>query len=65
MANQIETPKHSGIAVQTIDPQCIKAAAEIAKVEQPAAGAKEARNFEKEVHSWNPTLRMWRRSNKE
>jgi hypothetical protein len=25
----------------------------------------DARNFEKEVHTWNPTLPMWRRSNKE
>jgi hypothetical protein len=23
------------------------------------------RNFEREVHTWNPTLPMWRRSNKE
>jgi hypothetical protein len=25
----------------------------------------EARNFQKDVHSWNPTLPMWRRSPKE
>ncbi|MGA2355496.1 MAG: hypothetical protein ABSG02_13455 [Terriglobales bacterium] len=29
------------------------------------ADAGDARNFEKEVHTWNPTLPMWRRSNKE
>jgi hypothetical protein len=25
----------------------------------------DARNFEKEVHTWNPAVPMWRRSNKE
>jgi hypothetical protein len=29
------------------------------------AGSSDPRNFEKEVHTWNPTLPMWRRSNKE
>ncbi|MFZ0561713.1 MAG: hypothetical protein WBD45_05590 [Terriglobales bacterium] len=29
------------------------------------AEASDTRNFEKEVHTWNPTLPMWRRSNKE
>jgi hypothetical protein len=28
-------------------------------------GPNDPRNFEKEVHTWNPTLPMWRRSNKE
>jgi hypothetical protein len=34
--------------------------AELAGVAGPAV-----RNFEKEVHVWNPALPMWRRSNKE
>jgi len=29
------------------------------------AGSSDPSNFEKEVHTWNPTLPMWRRSNKE
>lgn len=31
----------------------------------PTGVAPTARNFEKEVHTWNPTLPMWRRSPKE
>jgi hypothetical protein len=31
----------------------------------PAAAGGAPRNFEKEVHTWNPTLPMWRRSPKE
>lgn len=30
-----------------------------------ATAAPVARNFEKEVHTWNPQLPMWRRSPKE
>lgn len=29
------------------------------------ADADDARDFEKEVHTWNPAVPMWRRSNKE
>jgi hypothetical protein len=36
--------------------------AELATV---AAAGKESRDFQKEVHSWNPQLPMWRRSPKE
>ena len=32
--------------------------------QMPEVGPK-ARNFEKEVHTWNPTLPMWQRSPKE
>jgi hypothetical protein len=35
-------------------------------VEAASVGAgTQARNFEKEVHSWNPQLPIWRRSPKE
>jgi hypothetical protein len=30
-----------------------------------SAGKPEARDFQKEVHSWNPCVPMWRRSPKE
>jgi hypothetical protein len=30
-----------------------------------AAQGNESRNFQKDVHSWNPQLPMWRRSPKE
>jgi len=30
-----------------------------------AVGAAEPRDFQKDVHTWNPTLPMWRRSPKE
>jgi hypothetical protein len=30
-----------------------------------SAGKPEARNFQKDVHSWNPCVPMWRRSPKE
>jgi len=30
-----------------------------------AAGEQKPRDFQKEVHTWNPTLPMWRRSPKE
>jgi hypothetical protein len=30
-----------------------------------ATTGRQPRNFEKEVHTWNPTLPMWRRSPKE
>jgi hypothetical protein len=37
---------------------------EILESELAAVGPK-VRNFEKEVHTWNPTLPMWQRSPKE
>jgi hypothetical protein len=42
-------------------------AAEMAKPEPAGvkAGSSPARDFQKEVHGWNPQLPMWRRSNKE
>ena len=36
--------------------------AELASV---AAGPAEVRNFNKDVHNWNPTVPMWQRSPKE
>jgi len=39
--------------------------AEILEDGEPACVATGARNFEKEVHEWNPQLPMWRRSPKE
>ena len=33
--------------------------------EMAGVGTREARNFEKEVHTWNPHLPMWNRSPKE
>jgi len=39
--------------------------AEILEDEELAAVATRTRNFEKEVHTWNPQLPMWRRSPKE
>lgn len=36
-----------------------------AEVLANAAGTPTTRNFEKEVHTWNPQLPMWRRSPKE
>ena len=33
--------------------------------EPVAAGASTPRDFQKDVHTWNPTLPMWRRSPKE
>jgi hypothetical protein len=42
--------------------------AEILEGEEILAGATSApatRNFEREVHTWNPQLPMWRRSPKE
>ena len=36
-----------------------------AEVLARAAGTPPTRNFEKEVHTWNPQLPMWRRSPKE
>ena len=38
--------------------------AEILDGEMAGVGPK-VRNFEKEVHTWNPTLPMWQRSPKE
>ena len=39
--------------------------AEILETGQLAGVAPKTRNFEKEVHTWNPTLPMWQRSPKE
>lgn len=40
--------------------------AEIAESSSLVAGAtRQGRNFQKEVHTWNPTLPIWRRSPKE
>ena len=33
--------------------------------EMAGVGARETRNFEREVHTWNPHLPMWNRSPKE
>jgi len=69
MAEPIETLKRSEITQQPTDPKLAKLDATIA--ENPPANAvatarpKQVRNFEKDVHSWNTTLPMWRRSNKE
>jgi len=38
---------------------------ECAEVLAGASGVPVIRNFEKEVHTWNPQLPMWRRSPKE
>jgi len=39
--------------------------AEILESAEPAGVGPRVRNFEKEVHEWNPQLPMWRRSPKE
>ncbi len=39
--------------------------AEILEDNAAAFAAPKARDFQKEVHTWNPTLPMWRRSPKE
>lgn len=39
--------------------------AEILEDSNIAFAAPKARDFQKEVHTWNPTLPMWRRSPKE
>jgi hypothetical protein len=39
--------------------------AEILEDNTLACAAPKARDFQKEVHTWNPTLPMWRRSPKE
>jgi hypothetical protein len=39
--------------------------AEILEDSNMAAVAPKARDFQKEVHTWNPTLPIWRRSPKE
>jgi hypothetical protein len=39
--------------------------AEILEASELAGVGTTARNFEKEVHTWNPTLPIWRRSPKE
>ncbi|MFY9845000.1 MAG: hypothetical protein ACLP0H_11685 [Terriglobales bacterium] len=47
------------------DPKMGTPEAGIPPASETEIGPKPVRNFEKEVHSWNPTLPMWRRSNKE
>lgn len=39
--------------------------AEILEASELAAVGPKVRNFEKDVHTWNPTLPMWQRSPKE
>jgi hypothetical protein len=39
--------------------------AEILEAGEMAGVGPKVRNFEREVHTWNPTLPMWRRSPKE
>jgi hypothetical protein len=39
--------------------------AEIFEASDVAGVGRRVRNFEKEVHTWNPTLPMWQRSPKE
>jgi hypothetical protein len=39
--------------------------AEILEANELAGVGPKLRNFEKEVHSWNPALPMWQRSPKE
>ncbi|MFI5113565.1 MAG: hypothetical protein ACHP7J_00370 [Terriglobales bacterium] len=39
--------------------------AEILEASELAGVGTKVRNFEKEVHTWNPTLPIWRRSPKE
>jgi hypothetical protein len=39
--------------------------AEILEAGEMAGVRPQVRNFEKDVHSWNPTLPMWQRSPKE
>jgi hypothetical protein len=39
--------------------------AEILETVETAEVGTKARDFQKEVHSWNPTLPIWRRSPKE
>jgi hypothetical protein len=41
------------------------AAAEEDTAELVAVGGSKPRDFQKDVHTWNPTLPMWRRSPKE
>lgn len=56
MTEQTEQP------ARIVDPE----SAQITESSEAAnAESSEPRNFEKEVHTWNPTLPMWRRSNKE
>ena len=39
--------------------------AEILEAGEMAGARRQVRDFEKDVHSWNPTLPMWQRSPKE
>jgi hypothetical protein len=66
MADQTEKLKQSEKAERSTDPEFGKLNAEIPPATETAAvGPKKVRNFEKEVHTWNPTLPMWQRSPKE
>ena len=65
--------RHSQLIVFLSDPELkSKIDAYLAVVAPPdqvpelvCAAPGEARNFQKDVHSWNPQLPMWRRSPKE
>ena len=65
MVDQTETLKQSEIAEQSTDSKLGKLDAETPQAGDTAVEPKKVRNFEKEVHTWNPTLPMWRRSPKE
>lgn len=57
----------SGALQQSIE-KLLAAYATAPEVDQPVSPAKEVaphRDFQKEVHSWNPQLAIWRRSPKE
>jgi hypothetical protein len=60
---------HSEIADQFTNPELRKQLdgriAEILVAPEMAGVGPKVRSFEKEVHSWNPTLPMWLRSSKE
>jgi hypothetical protein len=61
--------KGSEIAAKLTTPELRKRLdariAEILQASELAGVGTTARNFEKEVHTWNPTLPIWRRSPKE
>jgi hypothetical protein len=57
----------SGAFQRTVE-KLLAAAASTSEVLQPASATKDVpshRDFQKEVHSWNPQLPIWRRSPKE
>ncbi|MGB8012260.1 MAG: hypothetical protein WCF68_11635 [Terriglobales bacterium] len=65
MVDQTETLKQPQIAEQSTDSKLGKLDAGTPQASDTAVEPKKVRNFEKEVHTWNPTLPMWRRSPKE